>query len=287
MIRMKYILQNMNVLNGLLAIVAAAMVYFIVIPFLNPDIRFSLPAVKEKIDESSKISVLPQNTSQADYAVIGDQNLFHPERIVPPEKKEEKAIPRPDVILYGTLITDQLSIAFVEDRKAPKTTPGRGKRQIALHKGDQLSGYILRDIEANRIVLAKGEERIVVVIEDGEKRKASETLISPVTAGMATGGAYPATTPPTKAGMTPGTHLSTTSPAKAGMMSGRAQPTSSAQSSALQSPGQKAAQAAPSNTIASPGLPDELDSSVPRQSSRRTKLLEVQKMKAERQNAAP
>ena len=47
MIRMKYILQNMNVLNGLLAIAAAAMVYYMVIPFLNPDIRVSIPAVKE------------------------------------------------------------------------------------------------------------------------------------------------------------------------------------------------------------------------------------------------
>ncbi|MCK9196933.1 MAG: hypothetical protein M0P16_08125 [Syntrophales bacterium] len=209
MIRIKYILQNMNVVNGLLAIAAAAMVYYIVIPFFNPDIRVSLPAVKETKAESYKITALPQNISQADYAVIGDQNLFHPERIVPPEKKEEKAIPKPEVILYGTLITDQLSIAFVEDRKAPRTTPGRGKRQMALHKGDQLSGYILREIEANRIVFTKGEEKIVVRLEEGEKRKASETPISPATTGM-----------------TPGSPQATASPA----------------SSPSQSPGQKAAQ---------------------------------------------
>ena len=195
MIGMKYILQSLNVLNGLLGIVAAAMVYYIAVPFLNPDIRVPLPAVKETIAESYKSSASPQNISQADYAVIGDQNLFHPERIVPPEKKEEKAIPKPDVILYGTLITDQLRVAFVEDKKAPRTTPGRGKRQMTLHKGDNLSGYILRDIETNRIVLAKGEETIIVLLEDGEKRKATETPISQPAGGMIPGSSQPVTSP--------------------------------------------------------------------------------------------
>lgn len=256
MIRIKYILQNMNVVNGLLAIAAAAMVYYIVIPFFNPDIRVSLPAVKETKAESYKITALPQNISQADYAVIGDQNLFHPERIVPPEKKEEKAIPKPEVILYGTLITDQLSIAFVEDRKAPRTTPGRGKRQMALHKGDQLSGYILREIEANRIVFTKGEEKIVVRLEEGEKRKASETSISPAATGM-----------------TPGSPQATTSTA----------------SSPLQSPARKVTQTAPSplQTLASPGGTVGPDNSALWPSSRRGKLAEVQRRKAERQAAAP
>jgi hypothetical protein len=257
MIRMKYILQNMNVLNGLLAIAAVAMVYCLVIPFFDPVIRFSLPAVKETTDGSYKASASPQKASQADYAVIGDQNLFHPERIVPPEKKEEKAVPRPDVILYGTLITDQLSIAFVEDRKAPKTTPGRGKRQMTLHKGDHLGGYIVRDIEANRMVLVKGEEKIIVLLEDGEKRKATETSISPATAGMMPGGPHPTTFP-------------------------------ASSSLPLQAPAQKVAPTAPasSHTVASPG-PAGLDNTPSWPSSRRGKLEEVQKRKAERQTAAP
>ncbi len=256
MIRIKYILQNMNVVNGLLAIAAAAMVYYIVIPFFNPDIRVSLPAVKETKAESYKITALPQSISPADYAVIGDQNLFHPERIVPPEKKEEKAIPKPEVILYGTLITDQLSIAFVEDRKAPRTTPGRGKRQMALHKGDQLSGYILREIEANRIVFTKGEEKIVVRLEEGEKRKASETSISLATEGM-----------------TPGSPQATTATA----------------SSPLQSPARNVVKTAPSpsRTLASPEGTAGPDNSALWPSSRRGKLAEVQRRKAERQAGAP
>ena len=252
----------MNVLNGLLAIAAAAMVYYMVIPFLNPDIRVSIPAVKETIAESNALSALPQNTSQANYSMIGDQNLFHPERIIPPipqEKKEEKAAPKPDVILYGTLITDQVSIAFVEDRKAPKTTPGRGKRQLTLYKGDQLSGYILRDIEANRIVLVKGEEKIVVFLEEGEKRKDSETSMSPATAGMMPGGPQPATF--------------------------------SASLPVAQPPAQKVAQPAPlsspspTGTGVSPRLVGPDAGSLP--STRRGRLEEIQRMKSERPIPAP
>jgi hypothetical protein len=190
--------------------------------------------------------------------LIGDQNLFHPDRIIPPEKKEEKAVPKPDLILYGTLITDQLSMAFIEDRKAPKTTPGRGKRQTILHKGDQVSGYILREVEAGRIILAKGEERLIVLLEDGEKRKTvTETQISPATAGMISG-----------------------SPQQAAAVVSSSTPP--------QYPLQKNAQVAPAPPAVATA-PGQIgtDESVPWPTTRRGKLAEVQKRKAERQRAAP
>ncbi len=68
--------------------------------------------------------------------MISEQNLFHPERKIPPEKQQEKAVPKPDLFLYGTLITNDASYAFVEDKKAPYSTAGRGKRQTTLKKGD-------------------------------------------------------------------------------------------------------------------------------------------------------
>jgi len=134
--------------------------------------------------------------------LISDQNIFHPERKIPPEKKAEKAVPRPEVILYGTLITEQESIAFVEDKKAPRTTPGRGKRQTALHKGESLSGYILKEITANSIVLARGEERIVVLLDEGEKRK-SEASHLPSAAPMTPGSQQPSV--PTSSKIAPAT----------------------------------------------------------------------------------
>ena len=120
--------------------------------------------------------------------MISDKNLFHPERKIPLEKQPEKAIPKPDVFLYGTLITDDASYAFIEDKKAPYSTPGRGKRQITLKKGDSLSGYIVSEIEANRIVLVKGEEKVVVMLDDREKKRTGDAPAVPATTRTATGG---------------------------------------------------------------------------------------------------
>jgi hypothetical protein len=192
---MKYLFQSMNVLNGLLTAAVATVAYFTVIPFLNLDIQMSLPASKETVERSGEKPTLPQNYSPVDYAVVSEQNLFHPERKIPPEKKDEKAIPRPEVVFYGTLIMDDMSIAFVEDKKAPYSTPGRGKRQMALKKGDTLNGYILREIEANRIVLVKGEDKIVVMLNDGGKRQAGAALAPQATSTLPSGGFPPAIVP--------------------------------------------------------------------------------------------
>lgn len=171
MARMKYLLQSMNVLNGLLGAALAAVVYFSVVPFLYPDVQMSLPAAKKTVERPEVKVAAPQSNSPVNYTVIGEQNLFHPDRIIPPDKKDEIVIPKPEVVLYGVLITDDKSIAFIEDKKAPYSTPGRGQRQRALKKGDQISGYVLTEIAPNYIVFAKGNDRMTVVLDDGGKRK--------------------------------------------------------------------------------------------------------------------
>ena len=187
----RHFFLSLNVLNGLLALAVVAVVYFAVIPLLNPIARISLPRVKGTTASSGEQKTSPQRFPATDYTVISAKNLFHPERKIPPEKHPEKAIPKPDVYLYGTLITDGASYAFIEDKKAPYSTPGRGKRQTTLKKGDRLSGYTLGEIEANRIVLVKGEERVVVMLDDREKKRSSETPAVPTAARTATGGITP------------------------------------------------------------------------------------------------
>jgi len=193
---MKYILQSINVFNLLLMTVIAVMFFLIVIPAHRPDIKSILPPVKGKAVRAPEKPLAKVPPPVLDYALVSDQNIFHPERKIPPEQKAEKAVPKPEVILYGTLITSQVSIAFVEDKKAPKTTPGRGKRQIALQKGEQLSGYILKEVTANRIVLTKGEDKMVVLLEEGDKRNAAES--PPGSAGVAPGSTQPAASAPQK-----------------------------------------------------------------------------------------
>jgi hypothetical protein len=181
---MKSILNNINILNGLLSAAVLVLACLTVIPFLNPDIHIRVPQVTKTIIPIGTQTIVPASTSPVDYALISEQNLFHPERKIPPEKAEEKAIPRPEIVLYGTLLTSDVSIAYIEDKKAPKTTPGRGKRQIAVQKGHNINGYILQQIEPDRIVFVKGDDRILVRLEDGEKRRDTEMTKAPGTVGM-------------------------------------------------------------------------------------------------------
>jgi hypothetical protein len=184
----RYFFLSLNILNGLLALAVAAVAYYVVIPALDPIARISLPPVKASIVTPGETAAPSQNLPAADYAVISEQNLFHPERKIPPEKQPEKVIPKPEVFLYGTLITSDASYAFVEDKKAPYSTEGRGKRQMVLKKGDLLSGYVLKEIEANRIVLVKGEEKLVVMLDDKGKKRSDESPAAPGTARAASGG---------------------------------------------------------------------------------------------------
>ncbi len=186
---MHYFFLSLNVLNGLLALAVAGIVYFVVIPVLEPVTRISLPTAKGTVASSGNMAAPARDLPAADYAVISNKNLFHPERMIPPEKQPEKVVPKPDVFLYGTLIAGDASYAFIEDKKAPHSTPGRGKRQITLKKGDNLSGYTLGEIEANRIVFIKGEDRVVVMLNDQGKRRTSDT---PGTARTATAAPPPA-----------------------------------------------------------------------------------------------
>jgi hypothetical protein len=173
--------RNINLLNILLFLIIIAIAVFVVFPSYFVKLKYTLPAGKPKMDLMQEI---PAGDIQApllhDYAVIGENNLFHPERKL---IKEVKPLPKPELVLYGTIIGDGISTAFIEDKKSPRTTPGRGKRQTAVKKGDVLSGFVLKEIEPDRIVLSRGEEMMVVTLaETGKHRENETTLLSPKTA---------------------------------------------------------------------------------------------------------
>jgi len=164
----KHFLRNFNLLNVLL--IAAILVFanYSILPLLDMNVRFSLPAGTKKhpAHENEKANEETSAPSLTDYTMIADENLFHPERKIPPETKEEQNVPKPEFVLYGTLITDDLSIAYLEDLKAPVTTPGRGKRQTALRIGDTIGGYTLKEIEPDRVTMVRKEESVVIPLDD-------------------------------------------------------------------------------------------------------------------------
>jgi hypothetical protein len=170
MFRPRSIFRNITLLNAGLLICSIAGVHYLFSPFQFHVVNV-LPSVKERLPyghgATSFESRLP---SPADYGIISEENLFHPERKIPPEKKEEAALlPKPDLVLYGTLIAGDMSLAYVEDLKDPRTTAGRGKRQIALKKGDMLSGFVLKEIDPDRIVMVRADEKLTISVHDSQR----------------------------------------------------------------------------------------------------------------------
>lgn len=148
-----------------------------------------------------------------DYLVIADQNLFHPERRIPP-LKTEKEIPRPEFVLYGTLVSDDISIAYLGDKKAPRSTTGRGARQTSVQVGGVMSGYTLKEVLHDRVVMVRGDDRIEVrvIAPGGKKERGGTAASSPATSAPATSSTTPGAKPATASPMTPASRPAVTQP---------------------------------------------------------------------------
>jgi hypothetical protein len=177
-LRSKYILKNITLLNLLLISVIVFLAYYALFPLIGADIKYALPSIgKTALEKADSQSGFNPPTSSS-YTIIADNNLFHPERKIPPEKKtaeEQQSLPKPDVVLYGTIISDTLRFAYLEDLKAPRNTPGRGRRQSVMKIGDALSGFVLKEIDTDKIVMAKGEEKMTVYVHETGRLKTRET----------------------------------------------------------------------------------------------------------------
>lgn len=177
----RYILRQINLINFLLAGVLVFFIYMLS-SLVNAAFEFSLPVAKPPDASISEEGVkAAENTVPYpdDYAIITDQNLFHPDRKIVASAKGSAPLISPDFVLYGTLITDNTSMAFLEDLNSPYISPGRGKRQRAISLGTALSGYTLKEIYHDIVVMVKGEERIEVRVSDSKHKRAIPT--KPVT----------------------------------------------------------------------------------------------------------
>jgi len=190
------ILRQITVLNCILLVCILAFAYFILAPIFTVDVKVpsaSSAAVEAVGPEKEQAAEPVVNPPMQDYAVIPEKNLFHPDRIIPVEKKEV-TIPRPEFVLYGTLIVDDVRIAYLSDKKAPRTTPGRGERQVGLKVGETLSGYTLKEVLPDAAVLARDDDRIELKIispENKKNRGAAESGAPAIPGGMAAQPAKP------------------------------------------------------------------------------------------------
>jgi type II secretory pathway component PulC len=199
--------KHINLINCILIMVSLIFAYQYLFPRMNTDVAFTVhPLVKKPAEKNPYELSKPQTLSPQEYRTIADQNLFHPERIIPPEKKPEAILPKPEFVLYGTLITPDLKMAYLEDKKAPVTTPGRGQRQSALKIGESLSGFRVKEIMTDKVVMTRGEETLQVLLQEPGSSKTRETTISGPGSRIPVPGMVPGAVP----GAVPG--ISTPSP---------------------------------------------------------------------------
>lgn len=153
-----------------------ALVAFVSVPEFRTKPRYKLPRAKSAVSvvQESETAKPEKEPSPLDFAVIADANLYHPNRRMPPEKKIEQPLPKPDLVLYGTTVGPDVTVAFIEDKKSPHNSPGRGKRQSVVKIGSVLSGFVLKDIQTDKIILMRGEETMVVPLMDKKKRRGGE-----------------------------------------------------------------------------------------------------------------
>jgi type II secretory pathway component PulC len=165
----KYLLKNLNLMNIILIGIVASFVSYAILPLRGINVKYVPSAPKglssSAADEKEKHEEI-KPPSPNDYNIVAEQNLFHPERKIPVPKVAAAPLPKPDFVLYGTLITDDLQIAYMEDKKVPQSTPGRGKRQTAVRQGDLISGFILKQIEKDSVVMTRGDETLIVQLKD-------------------------------------------------------------------------------------------------------------------------
>jgi hypothetical protein len=170
--------KNFNLLNILLAAVILLMINYALLPYTGAVSEYALPSPKKTVVEKAAPSEGLNFPASSSFNIISDDNLFHPERKIPVEQKkaaEQQPLPTPDFVLYGTLITDNLRVAYLEDLKAPRNSPGRGKRQIVMKTGDMLNGFTLKEINPDKVVMARGEDKITVSVHDRQRLKTRET----------------------------------------------------------------------------------------------------------------
>ncbi len=171
----QYLIDSLNVLNLCLIVAAGAFFFYFLYPLLNAPLSMNMPHVKEIPAGTAVAAAEPEKQPPADYAVIEAQNVFHPNRVIPPEKKAVQQVPRPELVLHGTMIAGGLKVAFVQDKKAAPTSPGRGVRQVALKEGESISGYRLQQVTEKMVVLVSGEDRMTIYLDEIKERKSEIT----------------------------------------------------------------------------------------------------------------
>jgi hypothetical protein len=207
-----YFLRSVNLLNVLLIAAVTMLAAYVLFPLVNMKVTYKPPAVEQTPAVQVEKPAVAHSPSPSEFMVVAEQNLFHPERKIPVEKTAESQA-KPDIILYGTLVGEDMRLAYIEDQRSPQNSPGRGKRQSVVKQGDTVSGFVLKTVETDRIVLVRGDEQVTVYLTDARKTRTATTSPQPaVTQPGARPGPVPTAQPIPRPGAPGGTPAAPVAP---------------------------------------------------------------------------
>ncbi len=179
--RFKSLMSNLNVMNAALLAMLVLVTGYEFPSFFNVKAKYVLPTPAKSVGAEDK-AVDAQPASPSEYSVIADQNVFHPDRKIPELKAQAAPLPVPEFVLYGTLIAGDVSLAYMEDLKGTGNSAG-ARRQKALKKGEIISGFTLKEIETDKVVMVRGDEKLEVRVTDKARTKHADstpaTQVSP------------------------------------------------------------------------------------------------------------
>ena len=161
---------------------------------VSPSKNMRLDTAEVKLDDMKKL------LARGDYMVVAEKNVFHPER--KPTKSQPDA-PPPEFTVYGTIV-GATKAAFIEDKKNPYSTQGRGQRQRLVHEGDTISGYKVSKITAEDVEFTQNDNKLTVRVIDSAKKKTRQSVESTRTATATPAPAQtPSPMPPMPSQVTP------------------------------------------------------------------------------------
>ena len=155
--------------------------------YLSPEsylLRIDLEQPRRTIDSVPKNHFLaPGSIHFSNYKVISQKNMFRPERKEwipppkvdkPPPRKPVKAKPKtppPRLTLYGTIIYgENVRIAIIKGG-GKGGSPGR-KRNYRL--GEYISGYLIKEIGEDKVLLVKEDDKIELKLREGKTLQATQ-----------------------------------------------------------------------------------------------------------------
>lgn len=197
---MKAIFRNINLLNiGL--IIGCVVLLLNLKPMLDYkpviDVKPDSNLAEHKQYQQLKEGAL-QNRDIVEYGVIAEKNLFHPERKIVVKTAETQPPPPPpppeeipDLILYGTVVSSRLRLAYIEEKNKKRPRPLRqarakeqekeGKEQRIFQVGETIGGFTLKEITEDSVILFRDDEKLVVQVFDPSdpKKRTSSTVQKP------------------------------------------------------------------------------------------------------------